>query len=175
MNLLAFTGNLGNDCRKGMSGTSAVVNFSVAMKSGYGDKQQTIWVDCALWGSKAEGRLPEFLVKGAQVAVHGEMGTREHEGKTYITCRVSDLTLIGGRQDGAQAQQHQQQMQGYQQPMQQAPQQQYQPAQAMNYSGNQQAQQQYQQAPQQAPGSYQQPQQVQNGQGFGNFDDEVPF
>jgi single-strand DNA-binding protein len=94
MNLLAFTGNLGQDCRKGTGG-NAVVNFSVAMKSGFGDKATTIWVDCALWGKQAESKLPEYLVKGQQVAISGEMGIREHDGKTYITCRVSSVDLIG--------------------------------------------------------------------------------
>jgi single-strand DNA-binding protein len=113
MNVLTFTGNLGNDCRKGNAGGSAVVNFSVAMKSGYGDKAQTVWVDCALWGKQAESRLPEYLVKGAQVAVSGEMGTREHEGKTYVTCRVSSISLIGGRSESAPAQKPQPAQQGY--------------------------------------------------------------
>lgn len=101
MNVFTFTGNLGKDCRTGNVGGTAVVNFSVAVKSGYGDKEQTIWVDCALWGKKAEGRLPEYLVKGQQVAVSGEMGTREHEGKTYITCRVAELNLVGGKSEGS--------------------------------------------------------------------------
>lgn len=102
MNVLTLTGNLGKDCRTGTVGNTAVCNFSVAMKSGYGDKAQTIWVDCALWGKQAESRLPEFLVKGQQVAVSGEMGVREHEGKTYITCRVQSIDLIGKRDDSQQ-------------------------------------------------------------------------
>lgn len=101
MNLLALTGNLGSDCRTNNVNGTAVCNFSVAMKSGYGDNAQTIWVDCALWGKQAESRLPEFLIKGQQVAVSGEMGTREHDGKTYITCRVNSIDLIGKRDDGA--------------------------------------------------------------------------
>lgn len=101
MNSWSFTGNLGSDCRKNTVGGSAVVNFSVAVKSGFGDKAQTIWTDCALWGKLAEGKLPEYLLKGQQVAVTGEMGTREHEGKTYVTCRVNSIDLVGGKQDGS--------------------------------------------------------------------------
>lgn len=103
MNVFCFTGNLGKDCRTGLAGSSTVCNFPVAVKSGFGQNEQTIWVDCALWGARAEGRLPDHLVKGQQVAVSGELGTREHEGKTYLTCRVSDVTLVGGKPGGQQA------------------------------------------------------------------------
>lgn len=128
MNVLTFSGNLGRDCRlsQTQSGT-AVVGFAVAMKSGYGDNEQTVWVDCSLFGNRANSLAP-YLLKGQQVVASGEMGTREHEGKTYVTLRCNDVTLVGGK------------------PAQQAPQQ-----------GYQQAPQQPQRAPapQQAP---QQPQ-----------------
>lgn len=96
LNVYTFTGNLGKDCRKSSTqGGAAVCGFTVAVKSGYGDKAQTLWVDCTLWGKKAEGGLPDYLVKGQQVAVSGELGMREHEGKTYLTCRVENIDLIG--------------------------------------------------------------------------------
>ena len=101
MNVWTISGNIGNDCRKGNAGGTAVVNFSVAVKSGYGDKAQTVWVDCSLWGRQAEGKLPDYLVKGQQVVVSGELGTREHESKTYITLRVASIDLVGGKSEGA--------------------------------------------------------------------------
>lgn len=110
MNNLCFTGNLGQDCRTNNVNGTAVCNFSVAMKAGYGDRAQTVWLDCALWGKQAESRLPEFLVKGQQVAVSGELSTREHEGKTYLQLRVSTIELIGKRDDSVQPA-HQQQRQ----------------------------------------------------------------
>lgn len=99
MNVFSFTGNLGKDCRTGMAGSTAVCNFTVAVKSGWGDKAQTLWIDCAMFGKQAEGKLPDYLVKGQQVAVSGELGTREHEGKTYLTCRVTSVDLVGGKSD----------------------------------------------------------------------------
>lgn len=98
MNVFSFTGNLGKDCRVG-TGQTAMVSFGVGVKSGWGDKAQTIWIDCTLWGKQAESRLSEFLVKGQQVAVSGELGTREHEGKTYLTCRVNTIDLVGGKRE----------------------------------------------------------------------------
>ena len=50
MNVFTFSGNLGNDCRTNTVSGQTVVNFSVACKSGFGDKAQTNWIDCALWG-----------------------------------------------------------------------------------------------------------------------------
>ena len=97
MNVFTATGNLGKDCRTNTVGGTAVCNFPLAVRSGYGDKEQTLWLDCALWGKRAEGKLLDYLTKGAQVAVSGELGTREHEGKTYLTLRLSELDLIGGK------------------------------------------------------------------------------
>lgn len=100
MNVFSFTGNLGKDCRTGMvNNTTPVCNFNVAVKSGFGQNEQTLWIDCALWGKQAESRLPEYLLKGQQVAVSGELGSREHEGKTYLTCRVSSVSLTGGKSE----------------------------------------------------------------------------
>jgi single-strand DNA-binding protein len=107
MNIFSFTGNLGKDCRIGNAGGTAVCNFNVAVKSGYGEKAQTLWVDCALWGKQAESKLPDYLLKGQQVAVSGELGERDHEGKTYLTCRVSSVDLVGGKTE-SQPQQRQQ-------------------------------------------------------------------
>jgi len=103
MNVWSFTGNIGKDCRTGGSGTGAYCGFSVAVKSGYGDKAQTNWVDCTIWGKQAESKLPEYLLKGQQVAISGEFGTREHDGKTYITCRVNSVDLVGGKSEGGNA------------------------------------------------------------------------
>ena len=103
MNLLTLTGNLGQDCEVKQVGTSTVCSFSVAMKAGFGDKAQTVWLDCAIWGKKAEGGLPAYLKKGQQVAVSGELSTFDAtNGKTYLKLRCNDVDLIGGKSDGAQ-------------------------------------------------------------------------
>jgi single-stranded DNA-binding protein len=74
-------------------------------------------------------------MKGQQVAVTGELGTREWaddsgETKTQLTCRVNDVTLIGKRDDSGG-----QQSVPQQQSRQQAPQQQSKP-QAMDDFGS---------------------------------------
>lgn len=103
MNVFSFTGHLGKDCRTNTVSGTGVCNFSVAVRSGYGDKEQTVWVDVSLWGRQAEGKLPDYLTKGQKVAVSGEMGTREHDGKTYVTCRANSVDLIGVKSDEGQS------------------------------------------------------------------------
>jgi single-strand DNA-binding protein len=100
MNVFSATGNLGQDCRTNNINGTAVCNFSVAVKAGFGDKAQTIWLDCALWGKQAESRLPEFLTKGQQVAVSGELSTRDRDGKTYLQLRCNNVDLIGKKEEG---------------------------------------------------------------------------
>ena len=153
MNLLAFTGNLGKDAEvKYLANGTAICEFSVAMKSGYGDKEKTNWVRCVLFGKRAEGQLPQYLLKGAQVAVTGELELQEWEGQNgkgaALSVRVENLDLIGGKQQGQNNQ-----AQGGYAPQQQAPQQQYQQAPQQSYQQPQNApQQQGGYAPQQQGG-----------------------
>ena len=124
MNVFTFSGRIGRDAETGSTTSgSTVCNFPVAVESGYGDKKQTTWVRCAIWGKRAEGGLPQYLKKGAQVVVSGELSTREFKKKEgdngfSVEIRVAELTLVGGQANG-------QQQNSYQQP---APQQQAQPA-----------------------------------------------
>jgi single-strand DNA-binding protein len=157
MNVLTISGNIGRDAEVRNAGGTNVAGFSLAMKSGYGDKAQTIWVDCSLWGKQAESGLVQYLKKGQFVVVTGEMGTREHEGKTYITLRVNGVTL-GGKQESQQQQAPQQRP--AQQPQRQAYNQAPRPAQS-----------QYNQAPNPQQ-QFQPPQQAQQGQ---YFEDDIPF
>ena len=121
MNLFAFTGNIGGDVKVNNAGGTAVANFSVAVKAGYGDKAQTIWIACALWGKQAESKLIDYLVKGQGVAVSGELSTREHDGKTYLQVRVGAIDLVGGGKSDGGSQSASQQARPAQQSQQGAP------------------------------------------------------
>ena len=107
MNKFIFTGNLGKDADEKVTQSGMhVCSFSVAVKSGYGDKQKTTWANCALFGKRAEGQLPQYLKKGAQVAISGELTLDEWEGKDGTTQKsikvnVDDLDLIGGKPEGS--------------------------------------------------------------------------
>ena len=107
MNVFSFTGNLGKDAEVRVTTTGkSVCSFSVAVKSGFGDKASTTWVRCTLWGKRAEGKLPEYLTKGTQVAISGEFSAREYEAngekRTSIEVNVDSLDLMGFKQEPSQ-------------------------------------------------------------------------
>ena len=72
MNVFTFSGNLGKDAQlKSTQAGSNVLQFSVAVKSGYGDKEKTNWIACVVFGKRAEVNLVSYLTKGQQVVVTG--------------------------------------------------------------------------------------------------------
>lgn len=117
MNVFTASGNIGRDAEVRQAGGTSVAGFSLAIKSGIGDKAQTIWLDCSIWGKQAESGLIQYLKKGQFVVVSGELGTREHDGKTYITLRVNTVTLGGKSEQSAPSKP----AQPLQQPARQAP------------------------------------------------------
>lgn len=102
MNSITIAGRIGKDAviRATAKGES-VAGFSVGTDVGYGDKKQTLWFDCSIWGKRAES-LANHLTKGSSVTVIGELSTREHEGKTYLSVRVSEIALQGGKKAESQ-------------------------------------------------------------------------
>lgn len=94
MNNLIIIGRLGKDAEvKTVSGKN-VINFSVAIDTGFGDRKETLWIDCAKWGEKTG--VAQYLLKGTQVALTGEVGLRKWDSGAAITLRVSSLELVGG-------------------------------------------------------------------------------
>ena len=129
MNLFSFTGNLGQDAEvKTVGSGTTLCEMSVAVKSGYGDKEKTNWVRCVMFGKKAEGALPGYLTKGTQVAVSGELSLEQWEkdgkGGAALAVNVQNIDLIGGKsqQDQGQQQSAPAQQAPYQQAPKQAPQ-----------------------------------------------------
>lgn len=80
-------------------GGKPVTGFSAAFDVGYGDNKKTVWLDVSCWGDRYE-KVSQYLTKGSQVLLEGDIGTREHEGKTYITLTLTDLKLVSGKQEG---------------------------------------------------------------------------
>lgn len=103
MNNWSFTGNLGRDAETKYVGESSVTEFSVAVKSGYGDKATTTWAKCAMWGDRGE-KVAQYLTKGQAVGIVGELTLREYTKKdggngASLEVRVSDMTLLGKKGD----------------------------------------------------------------------------
>ena len=102
MKNVTIAGGIGKDAvTRTTQGGDKVTGFSVGVSEGFGDGKRTIWFDCSLWGNRGE-KLAGYLTKGSRVAVSGDLSTREHEGRTYLTVRASEVTLLGGgnRDDG---------------------------------------------------------------------------
>jgi single-strand DNA-binding protein len=155
MNNCTFAGSIGGDPRinsvSTANGPISVLNFSLAVDKRKKDDQgnkQTLWIDCALWGKRADA-LQQYLVKGQKISVSGSVDVDSYEKNGQVnpklTLSVSDVTLQGG-----------QQQQGQQQaPAQQAPQQNQPQQQSSVTPGGQ----------MQHPGQMKQP----------DFDDDIPF
>ena len=94
MNVFTFSGNLGKDAERRSVGASTVANFSVPVKAGFGDKQTTTWINCAVWGKRAEGGLVDLLTKGTPVCVSGELSQREWTNQSG-EIKTSLVTLMG--------------------------------------------------------------------------------
>ena len=111
-NVFSFTGTVGRDAevRYAPSGL-AVLSFTVANNIGFGEKQQTLWIQVTLFGKRAEGQLQNYLKKGQQVFVSGELTQREYQAKDGTTKTSLDLNaniidLIGKRSEASQPQQN---------------------------------------------------------------------
>lgn len=90
-------GNVGRDAEiQHTNGGMVVLKFSVASSTKRGDRENTTWVSCALWGKRGQA-LADYLTKGAQVVVAGSVTMTEgKDGKPYLNMDVSDVKLMGG-------------------------------------------------------------------------------
>lgn len=157
MNEAQFTGALGRDATVNYTNNgTAVCNFPIGVTVGFGQNQSTLWVQCSLFGKRAEGQLPQYLQKGVKVAVSGEVNKAEWQSqngpRSAVTLNVSSLDLMSHpQQQNNQPPQNQGQPQGQGNPNQGPPQT------GPGYGGPQQGQT----APQPDPTD--------------DFDDDIPF
>jgi single-strand DNA-binding protein len=121
MNKLIISGRLTRDAeQRFLPSGKAVLQFSVANNTGTSENQQTHYFDCSLFGKRAEGKLRDYMLKGQQVLVEGEISLntfQKNDGSTGASLRVfvQNVEFIGGKSEGGQQQQR---------PAKQAPQQQ---------------------------------------------------
>lgn len=93
----------------------ALSSFRLASNVGFGDNKSTLWIDCTIWGKRAQ-TLNSMLPKGQQVFINGELSERVYpkkdgtEGRS-LSLRVNELSFGKGTGDsngGGQQQQQQQ-------------------------------------------------------------------
>ena len=103
---MSFTGTVGRDAevRYAPSGV-AILNVTVANNIGFGDKQQTLWIRVVVFGKKAEGQLQNYLKKGQQVFISGELSQSEYQAKdgttkTTLELNANVIDLVGSKKEG---------------------------------------------------------------------------
>ena len=108
INVCTFSGRLGRDSEvKYIPSGTAVLEFSLAVDAGFGDKKSSFWLKCAMFGDRGQ-KLSQYLLKGQQVIVSGEFSPREYQAgdgstKVSLDLRVNAVELVGGKQqDGGQ-------------------------------------------------------------------------
>ena len=107
MNIITITGRVGQDAelRQTPQGRH-VANFKVVVDVGFGDKKHALWIDCSMFGQRAE-KVAKYITKGTPVTVYGQFDLRTYTTKNgpgaSITCDVADIALQGGRPSGESA------------------------------------------------------------------------
>lgn len=102
MKSITIAGNCTKDAelRTTQSGQK-VAGFSIAVNGYEGGQKTATFFDVSVWGKRGEAVM-QFAKKGGKMCVTGDLGTREHNGKTYLTVNASDFTPMGGANGGQQ-------------------------------------------------------------------------
>lgn len=106
-------GKLGDNCKVEYVGQNQtpVVKFSVAVTiKKPGQEKQTLWLSCAWWGKVAQSNYIDYLTKGREVFVSGEIVSNNvgNNGKAYLNVNVNNASLTSGTKQQEQPQQNQQ-------------------------------------------------------------------
>jgi single-strand DNA-binding protein len=100
-NVVALVGRLTADAESKVIGENTVHNFRLAFTTRYKNggewEDKSNYIGVSLWGSP---KLSEYLVKGKQVALRGELEYREWEKdgnkRSVIELRARDVQFLGG-------------------------------------------------------------------------------
>ena len=101
MKVCTIIGRVTKDSEIQQNERGGFLKFSVAVDDGYGANKTTVYFDVD-YSRKGFDKLPQYLKKGKEVGVSGELKTREYNGKTYLSIRANDVKLIGGGQQRQQ-------------------------------------------------------------------------
>lgn len=97
LNSCAFTGNLTRDAEIKTVGENEVASFAIAVND---RKGKATFINCDLW---RPGGVAEYLTRGKQVAVSGELWCRKYEKdgqeKQIWVLEVKNLALLGGARE----------------------------------------------------------------------------
>lgn len=111
MLVIEFVGYIGNDAEiKNFNGQNYIA-FNVATQDKYKDAQgntvsRTTWVSCLKHEGSTTSTLVQYLKKGTQVFVRGDLSAKTFNSQqgiqVGINCRVRELQLVGGKPENNQ-------------------------------------------------------------------------
>lgn len=97
--MITLAGNVTKDAELKRTQTGdPLATFSLAVDDGYGEKRSTMFFDVTIFGKRGQSLQPH-ITKGSKLTVIGDLSRREHNDKTYLTVRASEVSLQGGGQD----------------------------------------------------------------------------
>lgn len=105
MNQWNFIGRLGGDAEQRVTASGTpILQFSVAVDVGYGERKSTTWVRCSMFGERG-AKIAPYALKGDRIGVTGEASlnvftARDGTEKTSLEVRVNDVTLLGDHSKG---------------------------------------------------------------------------
>lgn len=112
MNKIIFTGGLGKDAELSFLPGSgkALLKFSVGVSRGYKKEDGTDWLNCTMFGERAE-KITQYLVKGTKVLAEGTLRINKYDAKDGTTKYSTDILInniefIGGKKEENQEPAH---------------------------------------------------------------------
>src|ERR1017187_3347680 len=105
LNSVVLTGRTGKDPEsKFTPAGKQVVNLSLAVDYGYGDKKKTSWIDLVAWEKTAE-TFQKFVHKGSLIGIQGYLQQRSWQTDTgdkrsKVEVVVLALQLLEPKRDG---------------------------------------------------------------------------
>ena len=81
----------------------AVANYTIAVNDGYGEKQQTQFINISTWGKSGEF-VSKYFKKGQAIAIVGRLNNNNYEDKNgnkrySIEVVTEDIEFIGNKKD----------------------------------------------------------------------------
>lgn len=81
----------------------AVANYTIAVNDGYGEKQQTQYINISTWGKSGEF-VSKYFKKGQAIAIVGRLNNNNYEDKNgnkrySIEVVTEDIEFIGNKKD----------------------------------------------------------------------------
>ena len=103
---VVIAGHIGGDVETRQAGDNTVTNFSVAVNTGFGERETCTWWRVSVWGKRGLA-AKEHLGKGSAVIIEGEPALREYEndGQKRHSLEINNAswTFAGAKSDAGQS------------------------------------------------------------------------